>query len=72
MQLRSLFKAGLLVSMLGLAGVYVTTIPSVLPPGALKPRNADLGNGEAMFNAGGCASCHATPKQANRLKLGGG
>ena len=24
------------------------------------------------FNAGGCASCHAVPKQEDRLKLGGG
>src|SRR5215475_12401265 len=32
----------------------------------------DLANGEVMFNAGGCASCHAVPNQPDRLKLGGG
>src|SRR5579885_972158 len=32
----------------------------------------DLANGELIFNAGGCASCHAVPNQPDRLKLGGG
>ena len=34
--------------------------------------NAVLSNGEAIFNIGGCANCHATPGQDNRLRLGGG
>jgi mono/diheme cytochrome c family protein len=38
----------------------------------LPARTADLANGETIFNIGGCASCHATPKQGNRLRLGGG
>src|ERR1700739_596667 len=29
-------------------------------------------NGETIFNAGGCSSCHAVPNQGDRLKLGGG
>src|SRR5215470_1483508 len=29
-------------------------------------------NGEIIFNAGGCASCHATPNQPDRVRLGGG
>jgi mono/diheme cytochrome c family protein len=29
-------------------------------------------HGQMIFFAGGCASCHATPKQDNPLKLGGG
>jgi mono/diheme cytochrome c family protein len=32
----------------------------------------NLANGETIFNAGGCASCHAVPGQPDRLKLGGG
>lgn len=32
--------------------------------------NAD--RGKTIFYAGGCASCHATPKQDDPLKLGGG
>jgi mono/diheme cytochrome c family protein len=29
-------------------------------------------NGLVVFNAGGCASCHAVPDQPDRLRLGGG
>jgi mono/diheme cytochrome c family protein len=32
----------------------------------------DPGRGKIDFNAGDCASCHATPGQSDRLKLGGG
>ena len=32
----------------------------------------NLANGLVVFNAGGCASCHAVPQQPDRLKLGGG
>ena len=32
----------------------------------------DLANGRMMFFAGGCAACHATPKQDDRTRLGGG
>src|SRR5579862_4452798 len=32
----------------------------------------DIANGEVIFNAGGCASCHAVPNQPDRYKLGGG
>lgn len=51
---------------------YVVTIPSVLPGTNLPPRTADVANGETLFNAGGCASCHATPGQDDRTRLGGG
>ena len=32
----------------------------------------DVANGETIFNAGGCSSCHAMPEQPDRTKLGGG
>jgi len=32
--------------------------------------NAD--NGRTLFLAGGCASCHATPEQDDKMRLGGG
>jgi mono/diheme cytochrome c family protein len=32
----------------------------------------NLANGQTIFNAGGCSSCHAVPGQPDRLKLGGG
>lgn len=40
---------------------------SVQDPGA-----PDLANGRVVFLAGGCASCHATPSQPDKLLLGGG
>jgi mono/diheme cytochrome c family protein len=54
-------------------GVYWwLTMPSAavaIPDGAYTP---NLANGEIIFNAGGCSSCHAVPGQPDRLKLGGG
>ena len=47
------------------------TMPSGLST-ALASRAPDLANGQEMFNAGGCSSCHAVPNQPDRLKLGGG
>lgn len=35
-------------------------------------RGPDLANGQELFNAGGCSSCHAVPNQPDRLRLGGG
>jgi mono/diheme cytochrome c family protein len=32
----------------------------------------DVGRGKLVFAAGDCSSCHATPGQSDRLKLGGG
>ena len=32
----------------------------------------NVANGETIFNAGGCASCHAVPEQPDRTRLGGG
>jgi mono/diheme cytochrome c family protein len=36
------------------------------------PYTPNAANGETIFNAGGCSSCHAVPNQPDRLKLGGG
>lgn len=35
-------------------------------------RAPDVANGQQVFNAGGCSSCHAVPNQPDRLRLGGG
>ena len=57
----------------GLAALYFATKPwGLIGQVALSPRQANLANGETMFNAGGCASCHATPNQKDRTRLGGG
>lgn len=72
MQLRSI--VGLLLALLvaGATAFYVLTIPTVAVTAPLPARTADLANGETMFHAGGCASCHATPRQEDWRRLGGG
>ncbi len=40
------------------------------PPPDLVPGNVE--RGRTVFFAGGCASCHASPGQPDRLRLGGG
>jgi mono/diheme cytochrome c family protein len=60
------------VAVIALAGFWFVTAPSVISPSALGPHTPNLDNGKAMFYAGGCASCHATPEQDDRTKLGGG
>jgi mono/diheme cytochrome c family protein len=35
-------------------------------------QGGDAARGRVVFYAGGCAACHATPEQEDRLKLGGG
>lgn len=67
---RALVVLGLLVAAIGVA-LYVLTAPSAWPH-RLESRTANLANGETMFHIGGCASCHAIPKQDDRRRLGGG
>lgn len=55
------------------AGVYWwLSAPVVAAAGAAPGQATNLANGEVMFNAGGCASCHAVPDQPDRTRLGGG
>jgi mono/diheme cytochrome c family protein len=62
-----------LLAALAAAGVYWwLSAPVVAAAGAAPARVPDLANGQVMFNAGGCASCHAVPDQPDRLRLGGG
>jgi mono/diheme cytochrome c family protein len=59
-----------------LAAAWLLTLPEIVPASALPPHQANLANGETMFNIGGCSSCHAVPKEnpdkADRTRLGGG
>jgi mono/diheme cytochrome c family protein len=48
------------------------TAPSILALANEPVYTANLANGQTIFNAGGCSSCHAVPGQPDRLKLGGG
>lgn len=51
---------------------WVLTIPQIVPESTLQPHKSNLANGRTLFYVGGCASCHATPGQKDRTKLGGG
>jgi mono/diheme cytochrome c family protein len=63
---------------LGVLGFLALTSPSTyrLVRGATAEpsgnRTPDLENGRILFFAGGCTSCHATPNQDDKLRLGGG
>ncbi len=50
---------------------WVLTEPEAAVP-AQDSGAPDLANGRVVFLAGGCASCHATPGQRDKLLLGGG
>src|SRR5947209_6144926 len=69
---RKLLLIVLVAALIGLAVFWIVTIPSTVPASALAARTADMANGKEMFWAGGCASCHATPGQEDRTRLGGG
>jgi mono/diheme cytochrome c family protein len=63
-------------AIVGLAAVWILTLPAVVPAAALPGHTPNLANGETMFNIGGCASCHAVPDEnpdkVDRKRLGGG
>ncbi len=58
---RLLIFLGLVLAVAG-GGFAALTRPAPLPPTALPAHRGDVANGEYMFFAAGCASCHATPK----------
>jgi mono/diheme cytochrome c family protein len=81
MPLRTITLALIVLALAGLGAFYVLTIPAPAVSGPLPARAADLANGETMFNIGGCAACHATPKadpkpetepETQPVRLGGG
>ncbi len=68
-------KLAILVLVAGIAGFalfWFLTIPATVPASALAAHQPNLENGKTMFYAGGCASCHVTPGQDDRTRLGGG
>src|SRR5215469_15950275 len=70
--LRKLVILALVIIIICGAAFWVLTTPASVSASALAPHTADLANGRTMFEAGGCASCHAVPKQDDRTRLGGG
>lgn len=79
---KAILGLGVLV-VAGVLGFLALTSPSAyrllrenpsadfMTPMALS-RPLDTENGRVMFFAGGCTSCHATPNQDDKLRLGGG
>ena len=61
-----------LLALIAGAVLWVLTTPATISASALPERSPDLANGKVAFDAGGCASCHATPGQEDRTRLGGG
>ena len=70
--LRKLLLLLILLAAIGIAAFWFVTMPQTVPASALGARNADLANGRLMLFAGGCPTCHATPDQDDRTRLGGG
>jgi mono/diheme cytochrome c family protein len=70
--LRKLILLAIVAGIIGLAVFWFVTIPATVPASALAARQPNIENGKTMFFAGGCASCHATPGQDDKFRLGGG
>jgi len=70
--IRRLIVLAAIAAVLGIAAFWVLTIPATVSASALGPHTPDLYNGREMFYAGGCASCHAVPRQKDATRLGGG
>ncbi len=55
------------------AALWLLTAPRKLPASELAAAyRPNLANGQAMFTAGNCSACHATPGQDDRTQLAGG
>jgi len=70
--IRKLILLAPVVFALAIGAFWILTIPQVVPASALDPHKPNIENGRTLFYAGGCASCHATPGEKDRTKLGGG
>jgi mono/diheme cytochrome c family protein len=70
--LRKLVMLVVVLALIGAAALWYVTAPQRVPASALGPHTPNLDNGKTMFLVGGCASCHATPNQEDKTRLGGG
>ncbi|GGG28363.1 cytochrome c [Chelatococcus composti] len=72
--MRRALMAVLGLAVVGAGAFWIATSPALTASGADEAPGGvpDLANGELMFYAGGCSSCHATEGQDDKLKLGGG
>lgn len=70
--MRRFLLAIVILALIGGAAYWVVTRPQVIAASALPAHKPNLDNGKTMFFAGGCMSCHTTPKAEDRTRLGGG
>jgi len=72
--LRRAAVAVVVLAIIGAALGWFLTAPEPLAAAQLPVHEPDVANGERIFYAGGCASCHAAPDAQgdDKLKLGGG
>lgn len=70
--MKRVIVALLAVAVAGLAGAWVLSAPVTLSVEDLPEHEPNLQNGQYMFAAGGCSSCHATPKAKDKTRLAGG
>ena len=69
---RKVLLLAVLAAVVGAGIVWFVTEPAAVDASTLPAYVADGQRGRAVFNAGGCSSCHATPDQGDRTLLGGG
>jgi mono/diheme cytochrome c family protein len=70
--LRKLLLAAIVLAVIGLGVFWFLTEPTRVAAATLPNYTGDAERGKLIFTAGGCSSCHASPGQADHLKLGGG
>ncbi len=72
--IRKLILGVIVVGIIAAVVLWFLTAPRTLAAGDLPDHTPDLANGETMFWAGGCESCHAAPGATgdDLLKLAGG
>ena len=70
--LRKLVMLVVVLALIGAVAFWYITALQRVAASALAAYTPNLDNGKTMFLGGGCASCHATPKQADKTRLGGG
>ncbi|MCC0016583.1 MAG: cytochrome c [Rhodobiaceae bacterium] len=72
--MKRLFRLFLLLAVAGAGVFWWLTQPSRLDalPASMQGYAGDRANGELMFYAGGCSSCHAAPGSDDKTRLAGG
>ncbi len=62
--MRRLMQAAIALIVAGGVIFYISTMPRMIDVSALPQHVADLKNGEYIYHAGGCGSCHSAPASA--------